>query len=92
MKVLVVAALLASVHAALPSGGRLIVSEPMGGGAVPDRAGDIYFAFYTMAMQTGRARSAAEIEELCAAAGFTDIRSRRPDRSFVTRSLTARKP
>ena len=87
-----VAALLASVHAALPSGGRLIVSEPMGGGAVPDRAGDIYFAFYTMAMQTGRARSAAEIEELCAAAGFTDIRSRRPDRSFVTRSLTARKP
>jgi demethylspheroidene O-methyltransferase len=84
--------LLKAVFDALPEGGRLIVSEPMGGGAQPDRAGDVYFAFYTMAMQTGRARSAEEIGALCKAAGFTDVRSPRPARAYVTRCLTARKP
>ncbi len=87
-----VATLLREVFEALPAGGRLIISEPMGGGASPDRAGDVYFAFYTMAMQTGRARSAEEIGALCTAAGFTDIRSPRPARPYVTRVLTARKP
>ncbi|MBW4708314.1 methyltransferase domain-containing protein [Roseobacter sp. YSTF-M11] len=87
-----VAALLRAVFDALPAGGRLVVSEPMGGGASPDVAGDVYFAFYTMAMQTGRARSAAEISALCRAAGFTNIKCPRPARSFVTRVLTAQKP
>jgi len=87
-----VAALLSKVFAALPPGGLLIVSEPMGGGAAPDRAGDVYFAFYTMAMQTGRARSAKQISDLCITAGFTDICSPRPARPYVTRTLVARKP
>lgn len=87
-----VAALLSKVYEALPPGGRLIISEPMGGGARPDRSGDIYFAFYTMAMQTGRTRSAAEISQLCEAAGFTKIQSPRPSRPFVTRVLTAVRP
>lgn len=86
-----VAALLKAVHDALPEGGRLIISEPMGGGAKPEAAGDIYFAFYTMAMQTGRVRSAEEIGGLCREAGFSDIASPRPRRAFVTRVLTARK-
>ncbi|MGA9412256.1 MAG: methyltransferase, partial [Roseobacter sp.] len=84
--------LLADVFEALPEGGRLIVSEPMGGGAQPDRAGDVYFAFYTLAMQTGRTRSAEEISALCAQAGFTNIRSPRPARNYVTRVVTAQKP
>ena len=87
-----VALLLKAVFDALPEGGRLIISEPMGGGARPDRAGDIYFAFYTMAMQTGRTRSAEEIGALCKSAGFADIRSPHPARAYVTRCLTARKP
>jgi len=87
-----IAALLADVFEALPAGGRLIISEPMGGGARPDPAGDVYFAFYTMAMQTGRTRSAEEIATLCRAAGFERIRSPRPARNFVTRTLTAEKP
>lgn len=86
-----VAQLLSEVFDALPAGGRLIISEPMGGGARPDPAGDVYFAFYTMAMQTGRTRSADEIGALCAAAGFENIRSARPARNFVTRTLTAQK-
>jgi len=84
--------LLDKVMEALPAGGRLIISEPMGGGARPERAGDVYFAFYTMAMQTGRARSAEEITALVKAAGFEDIRSPAPARAYVTRVLTARKP
>ena len=87
-----VAALLRSVYAALPPGGRLVISEPMGGGARPDRAGDIYFAFYTMAMQTGRTRSPDEIMALCALAGFEDLRSPAAARAYVTRVVTGRKP
>ncbi len=87
-----VAELLASVYAALPAGGRLVISEPMGGGAQPDRAGDVYFAFYTMAMQTGRTRSAEEIAALCTGAGFANIRCPRPARNYVTRVVTAQKP
>ncbi len=87
-----VEALLAKVFAALPPGGRLIVSEPMGGGARPDISGDVYFAFYTMAMQTGRARSAEEIEAMCRAVGFEQFEAPKPLRPYVTRVLTARKP
>jgi demethylspheroidene O-methyltransferase len=83
-----VTALLAKVHAALPAGGRLIVAEPMAGGARPERAGDVYFAFYTMAMGTGRARSAARIAEMCRGAGFTDIRIPHSPRPFVTSALS----
>lgn len=84
-----VAALLAKVHAALPPGGRLIISEPMSGGDRPDPVTDVYFAFYCAAMQTGRTRSAAEIEKLLAAAGFSEISARRGLRPFVTGTITA---
>ena len=87
-----VRALLARVHDALPSGGRLIVAEPMAGGARPEVAGDLYFAFYTMAMGTGRARSAEEIGALCRAAGFTVRQSPRPTRPYVTSVLVCEKP
>lgn len=87
-----VAALLARVLAALPPGGRLIISEPMSGGVRPDRATDTYFAVYTLAMQTGRTRSAAEISTLLAAAGFAGIRSQPGYRPFVTSVVTALRP
>lgn len=86
-----VAALLARVFAALPPGGRLIVSEPMTGGARPHAPGDAYFAFYCMAMQTGRARSAAEISALLRAAGFADIATPATHRPYVTSLVTARR-
>ena len=82
-----VADLLAKVHGALPEGGRLIVSEPMSGGAHPEPAGDVYFAFYTMAMQTGRTRSAAEIVALCKDAGFGGFRVHTSARPYVTSVL-----
>ncbi|WP_413687473.1 methyltransferase [Rhodobacter sp. Har01] len=87
-----VAALLTSVHAALPPGGRLIVSEPMGGGASPDRHTDVYYGVYTLAMQTGRSRAPEEIAGLCSAAGFVDVKIRKGFRTFVTSVVEARRP
>jgi demethylspheroidene O-methyltransferase len=87
-----VAALLVNVRQALPPGGRLIISEPMSGGARPDAATDVYFTVYTLAMQTGKTRSAAEIGGLLKQAGFaaaTPVRSLRP---FVTSALVATAP
>lgn len=86
-----VAALLSEVHRALPPGGRIIVSEPMTGGAMPTRAGDAYFAIYTLAMGTGRTRSPDEISQVLALAGFDRIETCKTARPFVTSVVTARK-
>ena len=83
--------LLRKVWDVLPAGGRLIISEPMSGGAAPESAGDIYFAFYCMAMRTGTVRSQTRIAELCQDAGFTDVKTPGSHRPFVTSVVTARK-
>jgi demethylspheroidene O-methyltransferase len=82
-----VATLLAKVRATLPPGGRLIVSEPMSGGAQPDAATDVYFAVYTLAMGTGRTRSADEITTLLRAAGFEKVSKVKTLRPYVTSVL-----
>lgn len=83
--------LLGKVYAALPEGGRVVVSEPMSGGSTPNKATDAYFALYTMAMRTGRTRSAAEISKLLGEAGFANIQSTKPLRPYVTSVVTAEK-
>lgn len=83
-----VKSLLKKAHDALPEDGRIIISEPMSGGARPDKATDAYFALYTMAMRTGRTRSAAEISDLLTEAGFQGVKTRRPYRSYVTSVVT----
>lgn len=87
-----VAQLLRAVFAALPEGGRLIVSEPMSGGDRPDPATDVYFSLYTLAMQTGRTRSGAEIQRMLEDAGFSDVKFQSGFRPFVTSTVTAVKP
>ncbi len=84
-----VAALLQAVHRALPKGGRLIVSEPMSGGARPDPITDTYFAFYTLAMGTGRTRSAAQIGRLLGESGFSSIREITGPRPYITSVVCA---
>ncbi|MEO0903661.1 MAG: methyltransferase, partial [Pseudomonadota bacterium] len=79
-----VIALLKSVYNALPAGGTILISEPMTGGAKPQRAGDAYFALYCMAMRTGTARSQAQIAQLLTQAGFTQIQTPRARRPFIT--------
>ena len=87
----VVGPLLAAVQAALPPGGRLLVSEPMSGGARPDPSTDVYFAIYTLAMRTGRTRSLAEISQLLEKAGFSAIRPHWGPRPYVTSVIEARR-
>ncbi len=84
-----VAALLRAVHDALPPGGTVVISEPMSGGQRPDPATDVYFAIYTLAMQTGRTRSATEIAGFLQEAGFEHPVVYRGFRPFVTSAVTA---
>ncbi|MCL4104885.1 UNVERIFIED_CONTAM: hypothetical protein GTU68_018592 [Idotea baltica] len=86
-----VEALLAKIYDTLPKGGRLIISEPMSGGHRPEISGDVYFAFYTMAMRTGRARSAETLTALCKKAGFKTVSKPRALRPYVTTVLVADK-
>nr|WP_248298111.1 acetylserotonin O-methyltransferase [Tabrizicola sp. YIM 78059] len=87
-----VAALLSACFQALPPGGRLILSEPMSGGERPDPATDVYFAIYTLAMQTGRTRSGAEIAEMARLAGFQVDKPAKTLRPFVTSCIVATRP
>lgn len=87
-----VAGLLARVHAALPSGGQVVVSEPMAGAPRPERAADAYFAIYTLAMGTGRTRTPDEIAALLEAAGFRRVCRIGTHRPFVTSVVTGLKP
>ena len=84
--------LLSKIYDTLPAGGRLIISEPMSGGAAPERAGDVYFAFYTMAMRTGKTRSSEEISRFCKKAGFVQIKRPASHRPYVTSVVTCVKP
>ena len=85
-----VATLLRAIRAALPPDGALLIGEPMSGGARPERVGDVYFAFYLLAMGRGRARSPEELTALLKAAGFSRVRRLRTRTPALLRALVAR--
>jgi demethylspheroidene O-methyltransferase len=68
-----VLALLRSAHAALAPGGVLLIAEAMSDPEAGERMGAAYFGFYLLAMGRGRARTAAELSNLCKAAGFRAV-------------------
>ncbi|MEO1459502.1 MAG: methyltransferase [Pseudomonadota bacterium] len=80
--------LLERARAALAPGGTLIVAEPMAGlpGA---RAIEPYFAFYLLAMRSGRLRRPDEIAALLRDAGFRAVRRQRTRRPLLTGLVTA---
>ncbi len=88
----VVRDLLAAVFQTLPPGGRLILSEPMSGGARPSRSGDAYFGLYTAAMTSGTPRSVESHSRLLAEAGFTNIHALPARQSFITQVIRAERP
>jgi len=67
----VVLPLLRRIRAALPTGGRLLIAEPMSGTPGAEPAGDAYFGLYLLAMGRGRPRRAEEYAAMLAEAGFT---------------------
>ncbi len=82
-------ALLRRIREALPTGGRLILAEPMAGTRGAEAMGDAYFGFYLKAMGSGRPRTAAEIRAMLAAAGFASSRERPTSMPIFVRVIEA---
>ncbi|BAQ48815.1 MULTISPECIES: methyltransferase [Methylobacterium] len=85
-------ALMRSARAALPSGGRLLVAEPMAGTPGAEPIGDAYFGFYLLAMGSGRPRTADELGAMLREAGFARVREHRTRRPLLVRLLVAAAP
>ncbi|KAA2238102.1 methyltransferase domain-containing protein [Salinarimonas soli] len=84
----VVLGLLRAIRAALPEDGTLLLAEPMAG--TPGLGTlDAYFAVYLHALGTGRLRSAAELTDLLAQAGFGPVRRVRTAMPLLTGLLVA---
>jgi demethylspheroidene O-methyltransferase len=69
-------AILRAARRALPTGGTLLLAEPMAGAVGAEPMGAAYFGMYLMAMGSGRSRTAQELAALLRAAGFDRIRTR----------------
>lgn len=84
-----VVALLRSVHAALPPGGRLVIVEPIAGLPYAERVGGAYFPMYFQAMGSGRARTGACYRAMLRRCGFRRIRLVHPLRPVQAAVITA---
>jgi demethylspheroidene O-methyltransferase len=69
----VVLALLKSIYASLPTGGSLLIAEPMANEPGEKPEGDAYFHFYLLAMGSGRLRTPMELMQLMHQAGFSHL-------------------
>jgi demethylspheroidene O-methyltransferase len=69
----VVKALLVKIYQMLPSGGRLLLAEPMAHPPGEKQVSDAYFHFYLLAMGSGRLRSSEELRSLMLDAGFDSV-------------------
>jgi len=82
--------LLRAVRRALPPGGTLLLAEPMSGTPGAEPVGDAYFAFYLLAMGSGRPRRPDELAALLRAAGFDRMRLLRTRQPLLARVMVAR--
>jgi demethylspheroidene O-methyltransferase len=86
-----VMALLRAVHRSLPVNGTLLIAEPISGVRGIEPIGDAYFAFYLLAMGSGRPRTFERLREMLSGAGFTDIALRPAPMPMLTSLMTARR-
>jgi demethylspheroidene O-methyltransferase len=85
----VVQALLNASRAALVTGGKLLIVEPMATlGSAPE--GHAYFGFYLAAMRSGRPREAQEIRAMVRNAGFANVRELATPIPLIARCLVAK--
>jgi demethylspheroidene O-methyltransferase len=87
----VVMELLRTVRRALPAHGTLLIAEPLSGVRGAEPIGDAYFAFYLLAMGSGRPRTFERLAEMLTAAGFTDV-IRHPSGMQLLTSVLSAKP
>ncbi|MES1984455.1 MAG: methyltransferase [Pseudomonadota bacterium] len=81
--------ILRAIYAALPPGGKLLISEPMAETPGAEPAGDAYFGLYLLAMGSGRPRSPTEIRHMLKAAGFSRSRLIKTAMPLTTRIILA---
>ena len=86
-----VLAVMQAVHRALPTGGTVVLAEPMAGTAGAEPMGEAYFGFYLMAMGKGRPRSPDHLSRLLKDAGFGAIRLMPTRLPLQTRVMVASK-
>jgi demethylspheroidene O-methyltransferase len=79
----------ARIRRAMAPGGALVIAEPMSGVPGAELVSDVYFAFYLLAMGSGRPRSPAELERLLRAAGFASFRRFATARPMLASVLAA---
>ncbi len=82
-------AILRAARRALPPGGTLLLAEPMAGTQGAESV-EAYFAFYLLAMGSGRPRRPADLSELLHQAGFSDVRLLPTRQPMLVRALHAR--
>ena len=85
----VVHALLRSVWNALPSGGTVVIAEPLAGTRSALAMGHGYFGFYLLAMGSGRPRTVEEYRGFLERAGFSSFREHATPMPLVCRVLSA---
>lgn len=83
--------LLRAIHASLPVNGTLLIAEPLSGVRGAEPIGDAYFAFYLLAMGSGRPRTFARLRDMLTEAGFVDIALRPVAMPMLASVITARK-
>ncbi len=82
-------AILAAARRALASSGVLLIAEPLAGTAGAEPMSDAYFAFYLMAMGSGRPRTFDELKALVLGAGFASVKEVRSNLPLQFRLLVA---
>lgn len=83
--------LLRAVHLALPPDGTLLIAEPISGVRGAEPIGDAYFAFYLLAMGSGRPRTFVRLRDMLTEAGFVDIALRPVAMPMLASVITAKK-
>lgn len=81
--------LLRNIRRSLPSGGRLLIAEPMAGTRGAEAMGDAYFGLYLWAMGSGRPRTVHEIMAMLSQAGFAKTRELRTSLPLIARVIVA---
>jgi demethylspheroidene O-methyltransferase len=82
--------LLRAIRSVLPENGTLLIAEPMSGVSGTEAIGDAYFAFYLLAMGSGRPRTFERLQEMLRECGFSDIALHPSPLPLLTSLITAR--
>jgi demethylspheroidene O-methyltransferase len=83
--------ILRAIFKALPSGGTLLLTEPMAQASHEAPLGDAYFHFYLLAMGSGRLRTVKELGDMILEAGFDTVDVLANAMPLQTRILVAKK-